>query len=161
MHPSSNEQRGYFITLQRTHKRWLYLILLTAFLVAAMVWIFGVHTEIPFSWDRSIQGFAAILSLAGLYAGYRRYQQALQNLRSPSCPMRERPTGYRKAAKEWWAMIALPGIVCFSVFALTHNYALFLLGLFHTGIHFISSPRRDVIGLLLQMSEAERSEWGL
>jgi hypothetical protein len=58
-------------------------------------------------------------------------------------------------------MIAFPGIGCFTVFALTHNYALFLLGLFHLGMYFISAPRRDIIGLLLQMKEAERKEWGL
>lgn len=161
MHPSSAGKPGYFISLQKTHKRWRFLLLLTAFLVAGTVWIFRLNSEIPFSWDRTIQGIAAILSLTGLYAGYRRYQHALQNLRMPSMPIGDRPTAYRKAAQEWWAMLALPGIVCFLVFALTHNYALFLLGLFHTGMHFVSAPRKDVVGLLLQMSETERKEWGL
>jgi hypothetical protein len=132
-----------------------------AFSVAVMVWIFHVDLQLPLSLDRALQGFAAILSLAGLYAGYRRYQHALQNLRLPTIPVGERPPVYRKAVLEWWTMIAFPGAGCFTVFALTRNYALFLLGLFHLGMFFISAPRRDIIGLLLQMSEAERKEWGL
>jgi hypothetical protein len=161
MHPSSADQSGYFVSLQKKHRRWLNLLLLTAFSVAGMVWLFQVDLQLPFSLDRALQAFAAILSLAGLYAGYRRYQLALQNLRLPSMSIGDRPPVYRKAVLEWWKMIAFPGIGCFTVFALTHNFALFLLGLFHLGMYFISAPRREIIGLLLQMSEAERKEWGL
>ena len=161
MPPSTADRSGYFVSLQKTHRRGLYLLILTAFSAAVMVWIFRVDLQLPFSVDRALQGFAAILSLAGLYAGYRRYQLALQNLRLPSMPIGERPPVYRKAVLEWWILIAFPGIGCFTVFALTHNYALFLLGLFHLGMYFISAPRRDIIGLLLQMNEAERKEWGL
>jgi hypothetical protein len=161
MQPVPNGASSFFHSLVATHRKWSWLLLLTGFVVILLVIMLPSTLNPGISVVKLIQSAVALCSLIGLVAGYRRYQAAVSSFRHLPVDNDLRSIAYRKAVNEWWAMNAMPGLLSFIGFLLTAQYAIFLLGLFHTGIHFTSMPRRQVIQLILQIPESEREAWGL
>lgn len=151
----------FFDSLTAVHRKWAWSLFFIATTVLMLVIFLQVHFVPGTAVEKVIQTVAAIFSLTGLFAGYRRYQAAIASSRDITGDSGQRQKAYRKAVKAWWAMNAFPAIFSFLGFLITAQFALFLLGLFHSGVHFTSVPRRKVIQFILQIPESEKELWGL
>jgi len=107
------------------------------------------------SLDRLLQLIAVLISVVMLFVGFRLFKSRIMKIREKTVDGPGRLANYRSACIIWWALIEGPGLLSFTCFMLTGNYAFFALGIFHLMILIMFTPKRDNIILLLDLSNKD------
>jgi hypothetical protein len=105
--------------------------------------------------ERILQVVCILVSGFMLIAGFNIFKKKMIAARSHTGPGEQRMDLYRAACILWWAMVEGPGLLATIGFILTHNYAFFVLGVFHLTCLFVFSPRKGNIVVLLNLTADE------
>ena len=132
------------------------LIGMTMFNIVSLVVVQqGIVKPADESFQRIFQIVCVLVSATLLIAGFKIFKKKIFAARNDLGPGEQRMDLYRAACILWWAMIEGPGILAVVGFILTHNYAFFVLAVFHVLALLAFAPRKANIILFLNLNSEE------